>query len=439
MKRVTGVYTSSAEILQTGWEAIERMKDIIDLNLVILGMGPAGDRWGPSPEVAKMAPFKVQHAGKDDPLNDFIREAHRRNIDVWICIATYAEMDSGPNYPDLAFRDFDGNIVEPVSRHGSGWAWSWCPSNRKLRHYNEVLLKDLTRKYEADGFTMTHQRYSPIGHNLFNLFGCGCKECERAASELGYDFERMRSSMLKLLAAMKSVDGQIISKLRDLDLGFLDLFYSLGGDVGVLDWVNFRCDLIDTGMHRYYEAVKSVNEQTLIGTDSFPPTFSLIGGHRYRDLEKHSDFLSPLLSHIFIFVMYNFMELCARIVEWNKDVKDSDLLPVVYRAFGYDNIGLPESLSAFHEHERLPSSDFSETKIPLAESVRREVLKAAAAVQRSKPMYGIFSAHSKIDPSGAMRRASAMKEAGMDGIILQVGRIPGPEANLRAIGEAFPR
>jgi len=437
MKRVVGVYTGSTEITKANWKTVEHLKDKIGLNLVILGMGPAGDIWGPSPDVAKKAPFKVQPVGKEDRLNGFISEAHRRDIDVWICLSLYAEMDSGPNQPELMFRDFDGNIVEPVSRHGSGWAWSWCPSNQKIRGYNEALLKDLTKRYDVDGFTLTHQRYSPIGHNVLNFFGCGCKECEIAASGLGYDFDKMRSGMKKVLSLMKSIDGRTLVKLRDLNLGFTDFLYYLGADSSLLDWLNFRCDLIAAGMERYQDAVKGIREDVTIGTDSFPPTFSVIGGHRYRTLEKHSDFLSPLLSHIFIFVMFNFMELTARITEWNSGVSDLDLLPILYRAFGYDDMGLPNSLRAFHEHERLPSSDFSDTRLPLGEAVRREAFKAAAAAPRERPMYGIFSAHAKVDPAGVKFRAMAMKDAEMDGIILQVGQLPGPEENLKAISEVL--
>jgi len=437
MTKVVGVYTGSTEIMQANWKTVEQMRDKIGLNLVILGMGPAGDIWGPSPEVAAKAPFKVQPVGKEDRLNDFIREAHRRDIAVWICISCYAEMDSGPNYPELAFRDFEGKIVEPVSRLGSGWAWSWCPSNRKLRNYNEELLMDLTRRYEIDGFTMTHQRYSPIGHNLFNFFGCGCSECQRAASELGYDFGKMRTGMMRILNLMKNVDARKLARLRDLDLGFTDLFYHLGADSSLVDWLDFRCDLIGTGMQRYYDAVKSIRENTTIGTDSFPPTFSLIGGHRYRMLEKCSDFLSPLLSHIYIFAMFNFMELTERMTDWNPGLRDADLLPVLYRAFGYDRLGLPDSIRAFHEHEKLPSSDFSDTKLPLGEAVRREAFKAVASVEHSGPMYGIFSAHSQIDAAGVGYRATAMKEAGMDGVILQVGQLPGPEPNLEAISRVL--
>lgn len=437
MKRIVGVYTGSQEIMQANWKSVEVMKDKIGLNLIILGMGPAGDAWGPSPEVASKAPFRVQPASKDDPLNEFIRDAHRRDVEVWICISCYAEMDSGPNYPALAFRDFEGNIVEPVSRHGSGWAWSWCPSNRKLRTYNEELLKDLTRRYEVDGFTMTHQRYSPIGHNLFNLFGCGCRECERAASELGYDFRRMRAGMVRLLNLMKNLDARKLARLRDLDLGFTDLMYYLEADSSLVDWLNFRCDLIGTGMQRYHDAVKSVREDATIGTDTFFPTFSTISGHKYRMLEKCSDFLSPLLSHVYIFAMFNFMELTARMTDWNPGLRDADLLPLLYRAFGYDGLGLPDSLSAFHEHETLPSSDFSDTRLPLGEVIRREAFKAVAGVEHIKPMYGIFSAHSLVNPTGVKYRATAMKEAGMDGIILQVGQLPGPEANLNAVSQAL--
>lgn len=439
MKQVVGVYTGSADILQQQWKAVEYLKDEIGLNLIILGMGPAGDRWSPSPEVAAKAPFKLSVSQEKDGLNDFLAQAHRRDLDVWICISLYAEMDSGPNYPDLMFRDLEGNVFSPVSQYGSGWAWSWCPSKESIRAYNEALLYDLAKRYDVDGFTLTHQRYSPIGHNISNLFGCGCNECEREASKLGYDFGSMRNSMLGLLRKLKKIDRNKLSVMTELSPGFLDFFYYLGADQGLLDWLNFRCDLIQSGMKRYYEAARRARDNLAVGSDNFPASFSMISGHRYRDFEDNADFLSPLLSHIVIFCLFNFMELATKIKEWNQGISEEQVLQCTYRAFGYDKFNLPSTLSALLEHPRLPSSDYSETKLPLGEIVGDEILKAKSFVSGKKPMYGIFAAHSKLNPVDVEKRALGMKRANVDGIILQVGPLPGPIDNIAAIKRVFHR
>ncbi len=433
MKRLVGVYTGSAEILQKEWKTVEYLKDEIGLNLIILGAGPAGDKWSPSPDVISKAPFKLPVSKEPDGLNKFLKQAHKRDLDVWICIALYAEMDSGPNYPELMFRDFEGRVVEPVSKYGMSWAWSWCPSNERVRSYNEALLYDLARKYDIDGFTLTHHRYSPIGHSIYNLFGCGCGECERAASKLGYDFGRMRDSMLKLLQKLKQIDAGKMSEIAELTPGFLDFFYHLGSDAEVLDWLNFRCDLIQSGMKRYYEAAKRAREELVVGSDNFPPTFSMISGHRYRDFEGNADFLSPLLSHIMIFTLFNFIELATRLKEWNKGLSDEKILGSLYRAFGYDSFDLPVNLSLLLEHPKLPSSDYSETRLPLGDIVRYEILKAKSFVSGTTPMYGIIAAHSQLNPTAVEKRAVAMKDAKVDGIILQLGPLPGPLENVAAI------
>jgi len=429
--KLVGVYTSQRDVLEAAKTGVlEWLKDNLGLNLVIVSGGI------PSPEVIAKTPIKVV-SETGDRLSETVNEAHKKDIGVWLVYSTFAEMAGGPTYPDLAFRDIEGNIVAPESKHGSGWAWSWCPSNPRLREYYAALYNDLTKRYDVDGFTISHNRYSPPGHEFYNLFGCACPNCVKTAAELGYDFPRMKASLQTLLRNLKQVDWKKLEALAEVGPSFLDFLYYAGPDTGLIDWVNFRCDLILTALKKFYEAVKEAREDITFGQDTFPPSFSLLAGHKYRELEATADFLSPLLSHPFLFIIFSFMETTAHLIEWNRSLRERAVLKVLYRLFGYDKLAMPESLNALVETKPIPSSDFSATKVPVPDIIKLECLKAGAMARRRVPIYPVIAARNEVTAEGATARVKAVKEAGLDGVILQVSGFPGREDNLAAVSRVL--
>lgn len=97
--RLVGIYTNQKALREAGWASIEYLQRKIDLNLIILlrETRAVGDYVGvagggiPSDSVLRKAPFKPL-VKEDDALPEILRQAHSRNIKVWLCAATYAEM-----------------------------------------------------------------------------------------------------------------------------------------------------------------------------------------------------------------------------------------------------------------------------------------------------------------------------------------------------------
>jgi hypothetical protein len=174
-----------------------------------------------------------------------------------------------------------------------------------------------------------------------------------------------------------------------------------------------------------------------VGSDNFPPSFSQISGHRYKDFEKNADFLSPLLAHPMLFILLNFVEISTRLLEWNKALREDHVLRIVYRLFGYKDLALPESISKILGPKEKISNDFMHDNIDISTLVRLEANKARAITSGKKPKYGIVTASERISPAGAIGRTRAIIEGGMQGLILQVGPLPGPSENLAAIGEVL--
>jgi len=440
---LVGVYTSQQEIYDKGWKTIEFMKEEIGLNLLILGGGSRNINGsinfllgsGIPYDIGLKAPFKA-FTYKKDKLKGLIEEAHKRDIDVWLSPATFAEMDNkGTTFPDLHVRDIDGKILPPVCDHGFAWSWSWCPSNPKLHEFYAYCYKEMAKRYNLDGFSLTHLRFSPLGNNFYHFFGCGCPNCIKAAETLGYDFERMKKSLKKLLRRLKSLDSKRIKSLRKLDMSLLDWLYWLGSDTSVIDWINFRCDLITHASKKFYDACKEGNENVKFAIDNFPPSFAQLVGHRYGDFESNLDFLSPLLPHPIIFTILNFVEIANKLLEWNKGLAEADVLKLLYNLFGYSNLGLPDSLERIIDARPMPSSDYQHKYIDIPRIYELEASKARAITNGKKPMYGIVAATRMVPPEGTAQRAGIVLDTGMQGVIIQIWGLPGREENLKALGK----
>jgi hypothetical protein len=202
----------------------------------------------------------------------------------------------------------------------------------------------------------------------------------------------------------------------------------------IMDWINFRCDSIFSMFEELYSSIKSVRSDIKVGQDIFPPSFSLLSGHRYNDFSKKADFLSPLLSHPMLFTMLGFAELTKLIRGWNSSIKESELLTLLHHVFGYSHLILPNSVSQYATPLPLPSSDYEHPYIDLAKVVTSEARKAKSLVRGATRIYPVVAAHRQISAQGAYDRTKGIViDAASEGIIFQFGELPGPIKNIEAV------
>jgi hypothetical protein len=254
---------------------------------------------------------------------------------------------------------------------------------------------------------------------------------------MGYDFNEMRTGLRKLQKRMKNLSRNELKSLAEAEPGFLDWLYFLGPDTAIIDWIRFRCDVITSSLKEFRNAAKEGNERIRFGSDSHPPSFAQLVGHRYSDFERYADFLSPLLPHPMIFSLLNFVEITEKLMIWNKSLKQSDVMPILYKLFGYEKLRLPTSINSILERKPIPATDYSHGRIDISKIYELEAAKVRAMVSGSKPRYGVLAANKMITPAGAASRVRKVLGSGMKGIIVQFGGMPGPVRNMKAVKRAM--
>lgn len=164
---------------------------------------------------------------------------------------------------------------------------------------------------------------------------------------MGYDFEAMKRGMIRLRQRLRAMDGAGLKRALDTGPGFFDVLTALGHDTQVLSWLKFRCDLLTARMRQFREAVEGTGRKIEFGTDCFPPTFALLGGHDYPEWERVVSFISGGFGGIVgwggvgpqLFGSWT-RKLCGQ----TGSPRESDVLSLLYRLFGYDGLGLPRNL-----------------------------------------------------------------------------------------------
>jgi hypothetical protein len=339
------------------------------------------------------------------------------NIDVWPCVVTFSERFEEPILQDLIAKDVVGNIIPPQNSFGFKWMYSGCPTNQKLRDLAKKTINLLAKNFSIQGITVTHNRYSPLSHNLMNLFGCTCSSCKREAEKLGYDFERMKGSLELFLERLKHLDKHDFALI--LDSSPMDALYNFGLNRGLLDWLRFRCDVISVNMRDLHSAAKSGNSSIKFGTDVFPPSFSLLVGHSYKDIEKEVDFVSPLLSHPYIFTLLSFAVPTRQLLEWNNDLPEGSVLSAAYSFAGYKSLNFPLTTKRLIRSVISPG-DFN-GKVA-TDILDLECRKATSCLSSKTLKYAYVSAQREISPHGVARRLKSLKDSGTNGVIFQFGR-----------------
>lgn len=100
-------------------------------------------------------------------------------------------------------------------------------------------------------------------------------------------------------------------------------------------------------LRRFKEAVcEAAGREVVFGTDTYPPSFSLLVGHNYLESLTWSGYTSPLISHAEIFILATFASNADLFCRWNSGLEETDALQLVYWLYGYDHLGLPQTPEA---------------------------------------------------------------------------------------------
>jgi hypothetical protein len=286
-------------------------------------------------------------------------------------------------------------------------------------------LVEVIQRYAIDGFCVDHARY-PAPANLHGLLACGCQHCRDAAEVLGFSFESMREGLLRWREQVRGLTRERLLALTRGKGGFWDFLTWLGDDEVVLEWLECRAVLLAEQMEGFRRAVReAAGEKKVFGSDVFPPSIALLGGHLYDEWERGADFLTGGSS--FGGVVGWATTVTNLATEWAPalcrtvpGLTEEEALRLIYRLFGYDDLELPFSIEGIRGDP-----------LPLEEMFAREVARLKAAASGRVPLYPPVSAQGR--PEQVRRLCLAVVDSGCDGAML--GLDPGKEENLKILRE----
>ena len=225
---------------------------------------------------------------------------------------------------------------------------------------------------------------------------------------------------------MRGLTRERLLALVEGKAGFWDFVRWLGDDEVVLEWLECRALLLSGQMEGFRRAVgDAAGEDKVFGSDVFPPSIALLGGHLYEAWEKGADYLTGGSS--FGGVVGWATTVTNLATEWAPalcrtvaGLTEEEALRLIYRLFGYDDLDLPLSVE-----------EIRKGPLPLEDMFAREMARLKGGTSGAIPLYPPVSAQGT--PERVRKLCAAVADNGCDGAML--GLDVGKEENLKIVGE----
>ena len=250
----------------------------------------------PHPEYYKNTILKNMRApdfGKLDILAEVLPAAKKRGMKVFCSVLDgFNYPDDVPGVKDLAEIDLQGNK-----------AGAMCFYQPDVREFWKGLVTDLCKSYDIDGILLFNERGGPLLNSLGASHNqsiassgvtCFCEHHQKAAKEMGIDYQRARQGYLKLdKFVQSSLRGNRPSDGYYVEFARIMIEYPE---------INAWNKLFDFGKNQVLTdvrtAVKSVNEKLQVGfhiehVNSFNPLYR--ASRSYADLASKADFLKVVV------------------------------------------------------------------------------------------------------------------------------------------------
>ena len=359
----------------------------------------------------------------DTPLLRVIEACRQAGIEIWGHIGLWSY--GGEVFPEYAMRDIEGRLLDLRYKQ---WGIGLCPSRKDVNEWTRDCLVDLIRRYDLDGFDVDHARY-PAPANLHSLLACGCGFCQQEAGRLGFDFGHMKEGLLQLQEELSTLTREQLDRIGRARPGFWEFLAYFGESGVVLEWLRFRALVMAERMREFRRAVQDAGGQDKVfGSDVFPPSIALLGGHIYEAWGRGADYLTGGSSHGGVVgwattVTNLASEWAPALCRTVEGVQEKEALQLVYRMFGYDDLDLP-----------LAVADLREGHLPVAQMFDREVARLKAQIRGQVPLYPPISIGN--EPELARQLLESVVENQCEGALFG-GLDPENDAMLALIREVF--
>ena len=116
---------------------------------------------------------------------------------------------------------------------------------------------------------------------------------KREGLALGYDVARLHEGLRRFRRSLKSLDSRQIRRMVAHQPNLWDFFNLCDGGSELLEWFHMRAGLLAARMAEFRDAInEAADSEQPFGSDVFPPSVALLGGHDYTTWSKSTDYLT---------------------------------------------------------------------------------------------------------------------------------------------------
>jgi len=211
---------------------------------------------------------------------DNIKASKELGLRTYVCTGTFSRAG-----------DFKGEEYLSVDVEGKPREWfgSTCPNVDGVRKSNLAQIERALSETEADGLLLDGCRFASPASGLESFFTCFCHRCQAKATDLGYNFSRMKRHMTRVYRAL--ADGRLAG--RSVGVEASSLISTFSRLPGVADWLSFRRDCVLEHFSDVSDLVHGMGAK--MGAYIFTPSLSPLVGQDYDGLAGLLDIASPMI------------------------------------------------------------------------------------------------------------------------------------------------
>lgn len=221
----------------------------------------------------------------DGPLLAVIEACRREGLELWGHAGVWCY--GGEMFREFAALDLFGRALTPGSLP---WGTMFCPTHPEVHAFVVRSLADAAARYDLDGWFLDHARYPSPGHPA-SLLACGCAHCASVARASGVDFDVCRADVQRLAAGLPNLDVEMLR--RYAAAGPAGVAEFLSDYPGVTAWFDVRAGILADRLAGIGRAIQSASGRAVeFGSDVFPPSVALLGGHSYAAWTRTATYLT---------------------------------------------------------------------------------------------------------------------------------------------------
>jgi hypothetical protein len=248
-------------------EAVRRMREAIDLDLLIVGFREA-------PEIFR------EFCGSRRPVGDTV---------LWYgALSDFEGMEDSDlvvNWRGVRSRGWGG-----WAEKGSGVEETFrfvCPNNPAVRQKAVRRLRELLARYDFAGVFLDKIRLPSPANGVDEMLSCFCDHCRDTAKDVGLDLD----AVVKIFAD-RAVDPCVsrVETRGDQTSSWLDAL--LASSPILSRFLHFRADSIAAFVAQLAEEARHTGRK--VSLDLFSPCLAALVGQDYGRLKRHCDWVKPM-------------------------------------------------------------------------------------------------------------------------------------------------